>query len=151
MPLQLSPDQLILTRLREALPEELDGGAVGHPLQVVEEAAEAEAVHRLPLRLLVAEADPLLGHEELDHEDLVDVWSAYLLGVVPVEVMYDWSEGLPVQQLVGFGESVSEFREFAVLLLEDVLVEGVHGCCSVVASIRLTEGELRIGYSEFSV
>ena len=40
-------------------------------------------------------------------------------------------EGLHVRQLVRFGESVPEFRELPVILLEDVLVEGVQESVSI--------------------
>ena len=107
LPLQLNPDQLVLTRLGEALPEEPDGGAVRHRIWVAEETLEADPVVSLPLHLFVAEAEPLLEDEELDHHHLIGVWSSASLGVVSVEVFYDRSEGGPVYLGVCFGEFVA--------------------------------------------
>ena len=101
--LQLLPDQLVLTRLGEALPEQPDSGGIRYHIGESEEPVEAYAVVGLALQLGVAEAVPGLEDQHLDHGDGVGVGSSSLGSVVQVEAIQDGSELLPVY--VGFGFS----------------------------------------------
>jgi len=86
--LQLGPDQLVLTCVSEALPEEPDSGGVRYHIGEPEEPMEADAVAGLAFQLGVAETVPALEHQELHHHHWVNVGASSLGARVVVEGLY---------------------------------------------------------------